>query len=128
MICPTKRLTVGYSPEDYETLDILAASKHCSKAELIRDFTLQGLKGELNANNIDFTTTIVREQIKNIIDPLMERMIALQAKSYYEAATASILSAETITKFVPLEYQDDFEAVYNKARESAIKKAHLKEN
>ena len=105
----------------------LAAQRNESMSDVVRLYTEEGLNGTLNKDNIDFITGIIREQVKHVIQPQIERLASLSAKAYMEAATATLLTAETIAKFVDVAEQEAFQDVYEKARKKALATVRKKE-
>lgn len=87
-----------------------------SMSELVRLWTMEGLAGKLGRENLDVITKIIREQMSSILQPGVERLAALGAKTCTMAATSAYLNAETISSFVPEHMRRDIEEVYNKAR------------
>lgn len=111
-----KRIDVVVDDDTYNQIKAISEKRHCSMSEVGRSFILDGLNGDLTKSNIDFVAGIVREQLKTVLYPSVERLAALSAKTCMQAGTAAYLTAETLAKFVPAEYQMDFEEAYNKAR------------
>ena len=123
----SKRINVSFDPDTYNHIMRLAAQRDVSMSDVVRLYTEEGLNGTLNKDNIDFITGIIREQIKNAMQPQIERLASLSAKTYMEAATASLLTAETIARFVDESEQEAFAEVYEKARKKALASARKKE-
>jgi len=123
----TKRINVSFDQDTYNHIMRLAAQRDESMSDVVRLYTEEGLQGTLNSNNIDFIAGIIREQVKNTMQPQIERLATLSAKTYMEAATASLLTAETIAKFVDDSQQEAFEEVYEKARKKALATVRKKE-
>jgi len=123
----SKRINVSFDLDTYDHIMRLAAQKDVSMSDVVRLYTEEGLQGKLNSDNIDFISGIIREQVKNTMQPQIERLASLSAKAYMEAATASLLTAETIAKFVDDSQQEAFEEVYEKARKKALAAVRKKE-
>ncbi len=123
----SKRINVSFDLDTYDHIMRLAAQKDVSMSDVVRLYTEEGLQGKLNSDNIDFISGIIREQVKNTMQPQIERLASLSAKAYMEAATASLLTAETIAKFVDDSQQEAFEEVYEKARKKALATVRKKE-
>ena len=87
---------------------------------IVRDFVTQGLNGQVTEDNIDFLAPIIRNQIKSVLEPMMERMIALEAKSCIQSGTAAYLSADAIYKFVPAEQREEVAESYEQAKKKAV--------
>lgn len=113
-------VTIRLADVEYENLKNVAAKTHQSMGAIARDYTIKGLSGEITQDNIEFLLPIIREQIRNIMEPLMERQIALTAKTCVQASTAAYLCADSILKFVPKEQRDEVRDSYEKARKKAV--------
>lgn len=118
------RINVAFELEAYEQIRLLAAKQHISMAEVVRNWALQGLSGELNADNIGLITDIIRTQLQDVLRPSIDRLASLTAKTCIQSGTAAYLSAESILKFVPVSRQQEVEESYELARKKAI--AYLK--
>ena len=113
------RINITFDDETYEQIKLIADSRNCSMSEVCRLFVQDGLNGDLTKSNIDYVSSIIREQIRIVLQPGIERLAALSAKACMQAGTAAYLSAEALANFVPLEQQRSFEDAYNAARRKA---------
>jgi hypothetical protein len=118
------RINVSFDPESYESIKRLAAKQDKSMAEVVRNWALQGLNGDLNAQNVGLITDIIRTQLQDILRPSIDRLAMLNSKTCIQAGVAAYLSAEAILKFVPVTRQQEVEESYELARKKAI--AYLK--
>lgn len=123
-LAESPRNNVAFEAEAYEQIQLLAAKQHTSMLEVVRNRALQGLSGDLNADNIGLITNIIRTQIQDVMRPSFERLASLSAKTCIQSGTAAYLSAEAILKFVPAPQQQELEESYELARKKAI--AYLK--
>jgi len=121
-------LSVTLLKEDYDTIKRLAAASNGTKSmsDIGREFIIQGLNGNITEKNLDIIVPIIRESLRGILDPAVERLASLSAKTYIESGTASLLTAEAIRRFVPEELQEDVVEVYEMARKQAIRKLSQK--
>lgn len=114
------RINVTFDDETFEKIQLISMKMDISMSELIRLWSMKGLSGELSRENLDVITKIIREQLESILQPGIERLAALGAKTCTMAATSAYLNAETISSFVPEHKQRDIEEVYNKARVKGV--------
>lgn len=114
------RIYPMFDDETYEQIKKVAAKKNCTMAEVVRDFTIQGLNAEVTKNNIDFISSIIREQMQISMKGYIERLAALEAKTCMAAASSMYLNLEALQKMVPKTERTDVQNSYAKAR----KKAH----
>ena len=114
------RINVTFDDETFEKIQLVSMKMDISMSELVRLWSMEGLAGELGRENLDVITKIIREQLESILQPGIERLAALGAKTCTMAATSAYLNAETIGSFVPEHKQRDIEEVYNKARVKGV--------
>lgn len=115
------RINVTLDEETYLQIKLLAHKEGRSMSDLLRTWADEKLNGEITKNNLDFICGIIREQLKDTLQPSVERLAALCAKGCVQSSTAAYLTAETIAKFVPLELQEDVQEVYINARKKAVR-------
>lgn len=116
----TKRINVTFEVSDYEQIRNLAHKEGRTMSEIVREAAIDNLTVRINAENIDMITQIIREQLRDILKPDIERLAALSAKTCVQSSTAAYLTAETISKFVPLQEQEEFRECYEKARKKGV--------
>lgn len=121
-----KRINVAFGIETYQQIELIANKEGRSMSDVVREWTIQGLNGQLTASNIDILAPVIREQISSVLVPMMERMISLGAKTCVQAGTAAYLSAEAILKFVPPEERMEVAEAYDAARKKAVAAMKLK--
>lgn len=114
------RINVTFEDDTFRQIENIANSTNKTFSEVVRDFTLQGLNGEVGAKNIDFITSIIREQLRSILKPEIERICSLQAKGTIMSATSAFLNAEAISRFVSKDLQTDVQTTYDLAHKKAI--------
>lgn len=116
----TKRIYVSFSDEDYAQIRNLAHKQNKSMSEVVRDFSIEGLNGTVNAANIDMITGIIRTQLRDVMRPSIDRLAALSAKTCVQASAAAYLTAETVARFVPEDLQLDVKEAYESARKKGV--------
>lgn len=116
----TKRINVTFEVSDYEQIRNLAHKEGRTMSEIVREAAIDNLTVRINAENIDMITQIIREQLRDVLKPDIERLAALSAKTCVQSSTAAYLTAETISKFVPLSEQENFRDCYEKARKKGV--------
>jgi hypothetical protein len=114
---------VLFTTEEYENLKRYAALKNISMSSLVREYTMQGIRGILTQENIDFLTPIIRSQLKSVVDIQADRIAGLVAKTCIQAGgagAAAYLSAEALNSFVPEKERKSFVEAYDAARKKAV--------
>lgn len=116
-----ERITVTLDEKMYAQLKNIADKNHISLSEAVRRYVQTGLNGSLSEANIDYICKIVREQLRVVMQPSIERLASLSAKTCIQASAAAYLTAETIARFVPEELQEDVQLVYEEARKKGVR-------
>lgn len=114
------RINVTLDEDTYMQIKAIADKNDISLSEVVRQWTYEGLNGQVSADNLNLITRIIREQLSSILNPKIERLAALSAKTCTISATATFLTAETINKFVPPGKTEDMKTVYEKAKQKGI--------
>lgn len=114
------RISPTYDVETYEQIRHIANRENKAMADVVREWSLQGLNGTILQSNVEMLTPIIRKQIEAVLQPQMERMIALTAKTCVQASTAAYLSADAILKFVPPAQREEVRDSYEAARKKAV--------
>ena len=99
---------------------MIAHSEGKSLSEVIRTWSEERLNGEINTKNIALITDIIRTQLGAVMQPSVERLAALTAKTCIQSSAAAYLTAETISRFLSASEQEEFNDVYEKARKKAV--------
>ncbi len=114
------RTSITFDDEIYRQLKLIADKNGDSVAETVRELVQDSLDGKLTAANLTFITNIIREQLKDVMQPFVERLAALNAKTGVQAGAAAYLAAEAIAKFVPDHMQAEVSETYEQARKKAV--------
>lgn len=123
-----KRINVSFDINTYNAIKAIAHKENRDMNDVVREWTLKGLNGDVTEKNLEVIVPIIREQMKNVMEPMMERMIALSAKTCIQSGTATYLSADAILKFVPKEQREEVRDSYEKARKKAVEYMRSKVN
>ena len=121
-----ERVTITLDKTTYTQLKNIADKNHISISEAVRRYLDDGLNGSLAASNINYISNIIREQLRIVMQPSIERLAALSAKTCIQASTAAYLTAETIARFVPVELQEEVQEVYEDARKKGVRYTKIK--
>lgn len=114
------RINVQFNDDSYEQIKLLAHMEGKSMSEVVRTWTEERLNGEINVKNIALITDIIREQLNAVLQPGIERLAALSAKTCIQSSAAAYLTAETISRFLEDYEQEEFSEIYEKARKKGV--------
>lgn len=115
-----RRINVTIDEDTYMQIKAIADKNNVSLSEVVRQWVYEGLNGQVSADNLNLITRIIREQLSGILNPKIERLAALGAKTCTMAAASTFLAAETISKFVPPGKTEAMKEVYEKAKQKGI--------
>ena len=123
---PTKkpRISITLEPETYRQISNMAKKENKDLSVIGRELIEDALNAEVCQENLDFLSTIIREQLSAIMHLYMEHDLRLLSKTCMQAGTAAYLCAETLSRFVPDGKRLDFAAAYEKAQKKSL--AYLK--
>jgi phosphoglycerate-specific signal transduction histidine kinase len=114
------QLTVKVTPTQQKELQKLAVKQHISLAELLRRFIDKGISVDGHADGIDFIRRHIREELSNIINPKIERLVKLAVKSGVVSAAAYFLNAEMLAEFIPLSRQRDLQDALLESKKQGV--------
>lgn len=118
---PRQNVTIGFELETYEELKRIAAIENISFNQVVRNYCRQGIKGRITEDNSDGIVQIIREQLRDVMKPQVERLASLNAKACIQAYTSSLLCAETIGRLVPEEKREDVVEIYERAKKQGVR-------
>ncbi|WP_312281280.1 ribbon-helix-helix protein, CopG family [Oscillibacter sp.] len=118
---------VRCSRELDETLGRLAAQRHTSKSEVLRDLVDRGLVSIGAKADDDYLNELVRRAVKETMQPQVERLAAISAKAAHISSAAFFMSVfEAMEGSSPAE-QRRIEEAAGSARELGIQYLKLKD-
>lgn len=115
-----KRFSVCVDDKTYEMLTNISKSEDKTLAEVTREIIKKGLATEWVDENKDMITTIVREELRAVLKPSVERLAKISSKSGHMSATAAFLNVQALMDLVPKEKQRPVRQMYEKARKMAV--------
>lgn len=123
-----KRISPTFDLETYEKIKAIAHKEGRDMSDVVRDWSIQGLNGTLVESNIEVLAPIIREQLKVVLEPMLERIISLEAKTCIQSGTAAYLAADAILKFVPPAQRSEVQESYEAAKKKAVAYMKVKSN
>lgn len=114
------RINVTFDTDTYEKIRAIAHKQNRDMSDVVREWAVSGLNGKLGADNIDLITQIIRDQLKAVMQPQIERLASIEAKTCIQASAAYYLTAEVLSKFVPEEYLENYYEVTEAARRKGV--------
>ena len=121
------RITFRISQQDAAALETLAAQRHCSKSDVVRQLVHEGIGKEEVRNSIDFIRENIHDEIAAICQPQFERLAKLIAKIGYQSVADFNLLCYIIDGILPKQMQIEFEEMKRRAKMMAIAYLKLKD-
>lgn len=104
----------------YEQIKKISAKNDQSVSDVIRKLIDDGLSLEVGNENKDLIASIVREELRAVLKPSVERLAKINSKSGHMSATAAFLNVQALMDLVPKEKQRAVRQMYEKARKMAV--------
>jgi hypothetical protein len=114
------RTSLCLSKDMYEAINKMAVTKRVSASEYMRSCVEKALAVDGHKDGIDFIRKHIREELSNIINPKIERIIKLLVKSGVVSAAAYFLNAEMLAEFIPLSRQRDLEDALLESKKQGV--------
>lgn len=115
-----KVLSILVTDEEYENVQKLAAKRNISMSQLGRDFINQGMNGQLTESNIEFLAPLLRNIIRDVSAPQVERLAKMISKTCIISATATYLTADAVYKWVPPEQRQEVNKSFDRAFQQGV--------
>ncbi len=126
MIIFTKnqKRSISFPIDTLKTLDTLAAKKHTSTSDLVRQYVDKGLSVEGYREDVDFIAGIIRQEltaiynlsdIKAIVEQQTTRIVKMLMKTGKLDAAAFYLLIKVLMTFADEGSQDQFDQMLNEA-------------
>ncbi len=114
---PSVQMTVKFSQSERETLEKFAAKTNRDMSTLIRQYVRKGLKTDGFKHDEDALNEMVARAVKGVIEPSVERLAAMNAKTGIIASSGFFLTVLLLEQLGP---QFDINSLTVKARKLGI--------
>jgi hypothetical protein len=122
----TVQITVKLPKKQYEALKKYAATKHLSMADIVRAFIQKGMSVDAYTEEIDFITTIIRQEITIAINGLSNRLAGLASKDLIMSAASYYSTIAIIADLIDVNRYTTFREIEKKARQLAVEYMKMK--
>lgn len=122
----TQQITVKLPKSQYLALKKYAASKHLTMADIVRAFIQKGMDIEAYTQEIDFITSIIRQEIQIAINGLSNRLAGLASKDLIMSAAAYYSTIAIIADLIYTHRYTTFREIERKARQLAVEFTKMK--
>lgn len=72
--------SIKFKAKTIEDMEKLAATKHTSVSVIVREFVDKGLAVDGYRNDIDFITEIIHKELKEVLEPQVNRLVKMLMK------------------------------------------------
>lgn len=114
------QITVKVKPNIDEELKRLSAKTNRPVAELVREFIDKGLNINGYKNETDFIREQIREELKSILLPNIERLIKIIVKSGITSASSFFLTGKVLSELVAPSRQLELKEILEEAKKLGI--------
>jgi len=114
------KISFWVTEDKYKLLQGLAKTRNLSLSEYVRQMLDDGASIDGCKNDIDFIRKHIREELTNIVDPKIERIIKLIVKSGIVSAAGYFLNAEMLAEFIPPTRQRELQNVLLESKKQGI--------
>lgn len=121
-------VSVRLTEDEIGKLDLLVTNKKRSRNSLIREFINEGMQVYSYKNDKDLISNMIKESIYEVLNPKMERMIALQVKSCTTSASSYYLVSDVMQRVLNTEQRIGVKDAIERAKKEGVKFAKLKED
>lgn len=113
-------ITVLLTTEQYNTIKRLSAKDNKSMNEICREFITQGLDGNITEGNLEILAPLLRNLIRDVTEPQVNRLASLVAKTCIISGTAAYLAADATYKWVPENQREDVKISFDRAYQQGV--------
>lgn len=113
------RINPTFSENEFLQIKNIAKKNEESLSEVVRNLTAIGLNITVSQENIEWISSVMKEQIKEVLKPSVERLVAMEAKTCIAAASSMYLNAEALNRLVEPDLRMEVSEAYEKSRKKA---------
>jgi len=100
-------------------LDVVAAKRHITTSELIRDYIDKGMNVDKTASDIDFIRKQIREELEIMIKPQVNRLAKLLMRIGMMTVSFCYFTSKIVHLFVPLSERTSYEELMAQCKHEA---------
>jgi len=100
-------------------LDVVAAKRHITTSELIRDYIDKGMNVDKTVSDIDFIRKQIREELEIMIKPQVNRLAKLLMRIGMMTVSFCYFTSKIVHIFVPLSERTSYEELMSQCKHEA---------
>jgi hypothetical protein len=116
---PNIRMSFAVSEKMKSELDTVAAKRHITTSELIRDYIDKGMNIDKTASDIDFIRKQIREELDLMLKPQVNRLVKLLMRIGMMTISFCYFTSKIVHLFVPFTDRTSYEQIMAEAKHNA---------
>ena len=116
---PNIRMSFAISEKMKVELDVIAAKRHITVSELIRDYIDKGMNVDKTASDIDFIRKQIREELDIMIKPQINRLAKLLMRIGMMTVSFCYFTSKIVHLFVPIKNRTSYEELMSECKHNA---------
>jgi len=125
---PSIRMSFAVSEKMKAELDVIAAKRHITVSELIRDYIDKGMNVDKTASDIDFIRKQIREELDIMLKPQINRLAKLLMRIGMMTVSFCYFTSKIIHYFVPLNERISYEELINTSKHDAAAYLNMRDS
>ena len=116
---PNIRMSFAISEKMKSELDTVAAKRHITVSELIRDYINKGMNVDKTASDIDFIRKQIREELDVMLKPQINRLAKLLMRIGMMTISFCYFNSKLVYLFVPMDDRTSYEELMAECKHNA---------
>ena len=116
---PNIRMSFAISEKMKSELDTVAAKRHITVSELIRDYIDKGMNVDKTASDIDFIRKQIREELDVMLKPQINRLAKLLMRIGMMTISFCYFNSKLVYLFVPMDDRTSYEELMAECKHNA---------
>ena len=125
---PSIRMSFAVSEKMKSELDVIAAKRHITVSELIRDYIDKGMNVDKTASDIDFIRKQIREELDLMLKPQVNRLAKLLMRIGMMTVSFCYFTSKIIHYFVPLNDRTSYEELMAMSKHDAAAYLNMRDS
>ena len=122
------RMSFAVSEKMKAELDVIAAKRHITVSELIRDYIDKGMNVDKTASDIDFIRKQIREELDLMLKPQINRLAKLLMRIGMMTVSFCYFTSKIIHYFVPLNDRISYEELMEKSKHDSAAYLNMRDS
>ena len=116
---PNTRISFAASEKMKAELDTIAAKRHITTSELIRDYIDKGMNVDKTVSDIDFIRKQIREELELMLKPQINRLVKLLMRIGMMTISFCYFTSKIVHRFVPFTEKISYEELMAECKHNA---------